>query len=111
MLGHHAVFAIENSADWTIALSDSAIHLRGTKAFNGLRGRFIMQLTGCAAMIALLIAALVSARAQAPVAQAPAVQKLATTLRGYQAGVFREDAHHHSSRVRLWEVGNPRCPS
>jgi quercetin dioxygenase-like cupin family protein len=41
-----------------------------------------MRLTGCGAMVALLIAALVSARAQAPLPQSPAVQKLATTLRG-----------------------------
>jgi quercetin dioxygenase-like cupin family protein len=41
-----------------------------------------MRLTGCSAMVALLIAALVSARAQAPLPHSPAVQKLATTLRG-----------------------------
>jgi hypothetical protein len=41
-----------------------------------------MRLIGCGAVVALLSAALVSTQVQAPSPQAPAVHKLATTLRG-----------------------------
>jgi quercetin dioxygenase-like cupin family protein len=41
-----------------------------------------MRLIGCGTVVALLSAALVSTQVQAPSPQAPAVHKLATTLRG-----------------------------
>ncbi len=62
-------------------------HKASNQASSGLRGRFIMRLTGCGAMVALLIAALVSARAQAPLRQAPGFR---SWRRRYEAAVARQ---------------------